>query len=102
MRRALTTAAAVLAVFLLPLKDPARGESYCGARDSVLTQLYLKYQEQPRFIALTDAGNVLEVIISDDGQTWSIISTGPTGLTCVVQTGEHWQALDPPAPGERS
>ena len=75
---------------------------YCGSRDSVLTQLYINFQEQPRFIALTDAGNVLEVVTRDDGSTWSLISTNPTGLTCVVQTGEHWQAVVPQAPGEGS
>ncbi len=80
----------------------AANQAYCGSRDSILTQLYIKFQEQSRHIALTDAGNVIEVLTSADGATWTIISTNPTGLTCIVQTGERWQAMVPQAPGEGS
>jgi len=81
---------------------PVQAQVHCGARDSILLQLYIKFQEQSRHIALTDAGNVIEVLTSADGATWTIVSTNPTGLTCVVQTGERWQAIEPQAPSEGS
>lgn len=73
---------------------------YCGHHDSILTQLYLKYQEAPQYMGLTDSGNVIEFLISESG-SWTIITTSPVGITCVVQAGENWQSLDV-KPGENS
>jgi len=69
-------------------------QAHCGARHSILTQLYLSHQEQPVAIGLTGTGNVIEVLTSADGETWTIITTGPGGLTCIVQTGQHWQRVE--------
>lgn len=90
------TAAAFLAAFLMAGTTQAQVhvQAHCGARDSILTQLYLSHQEQPVVIGLTATGNVIEVLASEDGATWTIITTGPGGLTCVVQTGVHWQRVD--------
>ncbi len=89
--------AALVAAFLLQTPSPAHGQSLCMGRDALLTQLYLHALEQPVAIGLTAAGNVVEVLASGDGATWTLITTGPTGLSCVVQTGEHWQAIEPAA-----
>lgn len=101
MRRVLTVAA-FLAAFLVAGAAPARVQvqlqAPCGARASILTQLYLSHQERPVAIGLTGAGNVVEVLTSGDGETWTIITTGPGGLTCVVQTGEHWQHVERQTP----
>jgi len=80
----------------------AGAQTYCGARKSILAQLNLNYREQPVAIGLSDRGNVIEVLASEDGATWTIIATGPGGVSCVVQTGESWQHIVPRAPDERS
>lgn len=74
----------------------------CGTRHSILTQLYLNHQEQPVAIGLTGNGNVVEVLASEDGETWTIVTTGPSGLTCIFQTGEHWQRVERQEPGQGS
>ncbi len=79
-----------------------RIQAHCGARHSILTQLYLSHQEQPVAIGLTATGNVIELLTSGDGDTWTIIATGPGGLACIVQTGAHWQPIKPAKPGEGS
>lgn len=95
MHRGLTVAA-VLAAFFVAGAASARAQvqAPCGARASILTQLYLSHRERPVAIGLTGNGNVVEVLTSGDGETWTIITTGPGGLTCVVQTGEHWQHVE--------
>lgn len=80
----------------------AQMQARCGARHSILTQLYMSHQEQPVAIGLTGNGNVVEVLASEGGKTWTIITTGPGGLTCVVQTGEHWQRVEQQEPGQGS
>lgn len=71
-------------------------------RQSILTQLYINYGERPVSIGLTDTGNVIEVLKSEDGGTWTIITTRPGGLTCIVQTGERWQQVGRQAPKQGS
>jgi hypothetical protein len=39
---------------------------------------------------LAHTGAVAEVFISAKG-TWTIVATSPTGLTCMVGSGESWQ-----------
>ena len=100
VRRDLTIAAAFLAAFFMADAAPAQAQvqAHCGPRDSILTQLYLSHQEQPVAIGLTATGNVIELLTNGDGETWTIITTGPGGLTCVVQTGEHWQRVERQTP----
>ena len=103
MRRVLTILAAALAAFLLTDAPIAavQGQAYCGVRDTILTQLYLKYQEQPVAIGLTSAGSLIEVLVSEAG-TWTVIKTSPGGITCVVESGMHWQPIERQVPGRRS
>jgi len=56
----------------------------------------------PVAIALTSAGAVIEVLASRDGATWTLITTAPTGIACIAQTGEYWQPLAPAETGQRS
>ena len=53
-------------------------------------------------VGLSDSGYILEVLASEDGTTWTIMTTGPSGLTCIVQTGERWQPVARRAPSEGS
>ena len=103
MRRPLASAtivAAVLAAFLL-VGAPAYGQAFCGPRDSVLTRLYLNYQEQPVAIGLSATGSIIEILVSDEG-TWTVIRTSPNGITCVVTSGAHWRSVEQQAPSQRS
>ena len=95
--RTIIALTAFMAAFLLVgcATAPARGQQLCMDRDALLTQLYLHAREQPVAIGLTSSGNIVEVLASGDGATWTLIATGPTGLSCVVQTGEHWQDIKP-------
>lgn len=68
------------------------GETLCGTRDSVLKQLASEYQEAPVGIGLASNGAVVELLTSSTG-TWTLLVTMPKGSTCLMGTGEAWQAV---------
>ena len=43
-------------------------------------------------MGLTDKGAVLEVFASKNG-SWTFLVTMPSGLTCVVASGQSWESL---------
>jgi len=67
-------------------------ETLCGTRDSVLKQLASEYQEAPVGIGLASNGAVVELLTASTG-TWTLIVTMPKGSTCLMGTGEAWQAV---------
>lgn len=70
-------------------------QNSCTDRGSALSHLSKNYQEQPVAMGLASSGGVVEVLTNDKGSSWSIIVTLPTGVTCLVASGEGWEALQP-------
>ena len=81
------------------LSFAAHAQTLCGSREAVLRQLAAEYQEAPAGIGLSSTGNVVELLTSAAG-TWTLIVTPPAGLTCLMGTGEGWQAVER-KPGEK-
>ena len=75
-------------------------ENSCTDRSSALSHLSKNYQEQPVAMGLASSGGVVEVLTNDKGSSWSIIVTLPTGVTCLVASGEGWEALHPIVSGK--
>ena len=48
---------------------------------------------------LQSNGALIQVFASKDGMTWTIISTRPDGVSCIVALGQHWEALQAHAMG---
>jgi len=63
----------------------------CSTRDDVLKKFLAKYAEQPTALGLTTSGALVEVLTSENGETWTMIFTLPSGITCLVAVGEQWQ-----------
>ena len=80
-----------------PAAEPQEGsqQMLCADRPAVLTQLDGAYHERPTAMGLVHNGTVLEVLSSEDG-SWTIIVTAPNGISCLLASGDYWQAL--PAP----
>ncbi|MFQ5958023.1 MAG: hypothetical protein ACE5LF_01500 [Alphaproteobacteria bacterium] len=94
--------AAVLgALFVVFHAFPAGAQAACGDRDKFVVLLGENYAERAVAIGLTASGRVLEVFTALSG-TWTILVTYPNGVTCVVATGESWEALPTPESGEVS
>ncbi|MSO70858.1 MAG: hypothetical protein EXQ88_02400 [Alphaproteobacteria bacterium] len=69
----------------------------CVDRDMLLRQLHSKFDETPIAVGLTSAGGVMELLISKQGRTWTLIVTRPSGLSCLFTAGEGWEPLPAPA-----
>ena len=98
--------ATALLVALLTISSAlANGEGetrmpQCGSHDQVIAQLTEEYDEAVTASGVTVKGALLEVLESQDGMTWSIILTSPSGrTTCTVSTGEGWR-MKHAMPGE--
>jgi hypothetical protein len=82
--------ALIVAALVLPATAADAGTP-CSKRQDLIAQLATKYKEAPVAIGLGSNGNLIEVLTSDDGATWTIIQTAPTGIACMVAAGESWQ-----------
>jgi hypothetical protein len=65
----------------------------CADRAAIAHQLDAGYAEAPVSLGVQSNGHLLEVFSSPRTGTWSIVSTSPEGVACVVAAGEGWQSL---------
>jgi hypothetical protein len=74
----------------------------CGPRDHVLTTLADRYGETRQSIGLGGNNQVVEVFASLETGTWSITVTLPNGMTCLVASGQSYEAVaaQRPIPGQ--
>jgi hypothetical protein len=87
----LRTTLATLSV--LAAATPALAEAGCPQRQLVTDHLRSKYQEAPVAMGLADNGGVIEVFATGEGSTWTILITTPDGATCMIASGQGWEAL---------
>jgi len=85
--------AAILVMFLV---TPVHAKVKCADRQKVIMKLGEKYREHPVAAGLARSGGITELLISEDGKTWTIIVTMPAGLSCLVSAGEGWEVLYKP------
>lgn len=64
----------------------------CGPRDRVIERLASAYGESRQSIGLGGNNQVVEMYASIDTGTWTIIITSPNGLTCLVASGQSFEA----------
>ena len=65
---------------------------YCGPRKAMLTKLANSLHQQPSSVALTDDGQLLEVVKSDTDLVGVILITSPQGFSCIIAEGDDWQS----------
>jgi len=91
-------AAALGAAFFVAAAPAAHGQAACGDRAEILAQLARMHGEWPRAIGRLGNGNVIELLVADNGG-WTMIVTTPAGTTCAVAAGDSWTFT--PVPPER-
>jgi hypothetical protein len=84
---------ALLASFAVPAAAPVA----CADRDEAFAHLEARYGERAVADGLASNGGHLEILVSPDRSTWSIVVTMPNGFTCLIASGEAWE----PAPARR-
>ncbi len=87
--------AILLAVLIVlgPTRLAAAGAMACTERKAALRHLGGKFLEAPVAMGLTNTGEVLEVLTSDAGRSWTMLITMPNGTTCMVAAGEAWKTI---------
>ena len=86
----------VATAFLGSLEAVAQGQSQpqqCDQRTKVLGHLAHKYKEAPVAVGVTSSGGLVEILTTNDGETWTIILSTPNGTSCLVAAGEGWRSL---------
>ncbi|MEM7021275.1 MAG: hypothetical protein AAF637_01650 [Pseudomonadota bacterium] len=68
----------------------------CNAHNKLVEILRGSYAEVPSARGLQSNGHLIQVFVSKKSGSWTIVSTRPDGLSCVVATGRHWQDLTEP------
>ena len=99
-------AAVVLLFFIALMAEVAgaqtAGGGQCAARDKVVAVLNAKYHEVRQGIGLAVNNTVMELWASVDTDTWTITVTMPSGVTCMVASGQGYESLSEtlPPPGD--
>lgn len=87
------------AMFALCGCAPAAAQPVCGDRSEITARLASKYGERPAGMGLSHSNTMIELFVSDDTGTWTVLLTTPSGRTCLVSAGEYWQAAPRPVDG---
>jgi len=72
----------------------------CDDRAKVVEVLAQQYQEAlvARGVVLNH-GHLMELFVSKDGETWTLVVSQATGLSCVIAAGEGWRPVEPEPEG---
>lgn len=74
----------------------------CADRAKVVDHLATKYGETRRSIGLAANNAVMEVYASDATGSWTITVTMPSGVTCLVASGQGYEAMADTLPAKGS
>ena len=80
-----------LAVAAALLPGALHAQANCGARDSVVDKLSVKYGEAFSGGGLQNAESIFEVWHSAEKGTWTILMTRADGITCIMASGTNWR-----------
>lgn len=64
----------------------------CSERERIVLRLAEGYGESRQSIGLGANNSVIEVFASDDTGTWTILMTFPSGVSCLMATGNAFEA----------
>ena len=86
--------AAVVAAFFVAATATDAQAMKCGTRGEVHTALEEGFGEERRWAGTSGQGQMMELFVSPDGRAWTLILSGPDGVSCPVGSGGAWRAFD--------
>lgn len=87
---------------LMGAAPAALAAQQCGKRDLVVSQLNEKYGETRRSMGLAANNTVMEMYASAASGSWTITVTMPDGMTCLVASGQGYEAVAEELPAKGS
>ena len=102
MKYAITIIAGLLLALGLMFLAPrlAHAQTACGDHAKMVKALGDKFSETRRVIAVSN-NNFVEIFAAKSG-TWTVLSSSPQGVTCIVASGESWEDLPIEIEGKNS
>lgn len=92
----------IAAALLMATPAFAQSGSNCAPRDVVVDRLASKYGESRQLMGLGANNAVIEVFASESSGSWTITVTTAAGLTCLVASGQAFEALAEVLPAQGS
>lgn len=86
----LTAASALLIVLSGTAQAQARN---CGLREAVVQRLAERFGETRQSMGLGSNNDMVEVFASPETGSWTILVTQPTGVACLVASGQSFERL---------
>lgn len=94
MKALLLTASVAIGTVLISSQAVfAQAQGNCAQRDAVIDRLANKYGETRQSMGLGANNAVVEVFASKESGSWTITVTMPTGVTCLVASGQAFETL---------
>ncbi len=84
--------------YALGAKTQSTPPNDCYDRAKIIEGLEGEFAEKPIFKGIAQTGILIEILTSAKG-SWSILSTQPSGRSCLVAAGGHWTDVPVKAPG---
>ena len=76
---------------LTPAAEAAERSQPCADRARVVERLEAQFGEVRQAMGLNAGNAVVEVYASAETGTWTILVTGPDGVSCLIASGELWE-----------
>ena len=80
----------------------AQGARNCAPREVVVERLAEKYGESRQSVGLGANNAMVEVFAANDTGTWTITVTMANGVTCLVASGQAYEAVTEALPAKGS
>lgn len=93
MKKSLFSLAAALVMTIAVTPAYAQQNRNCAPRKIVVAKLAEGYGETRQSMGLGGQGAVVETFASSDTGTWTITVTMPNGMTCMIASGQSFEAL---------
>lgn len=84
---------AVGSMLIVAQSAHAQARNNCGQRAAIVDRLANTYGETRQSMGLGANNAVVEVFASQESGTWTITLTMPSGMTCLVATGQAYETL---------
>jgi hypothetical protein len=76
----------------VPTPAPAPGTRPCARRAAIIERLENRFGEVRQGLGLNRSNGVVEVFVSAETGTWTILLTNPNGMSCLIASGDLWES----------
>jgi len=89
----LAALAAGALIVTMTTQAQAQVRNNCGPREVVVKKLAEGYGETRQSVGIGSNNAMVEVFASDDTGSWTIVVTQPTGVSCLVASGQAYEQV---------